>query len=215
MFEQNKYTKWYFNLIQNAKDRKHGDEIHHIIPRCLGGNEQKDNLVSLSYREHYIAHALLTKMHNSVKLKSAFWQMSFKNKRKYFNGRLYCLARDGYVKSISGDVHWSKSALFRTAVSENWTTQRKNKFKEKVSGKNHWTKKVDMCDHAANMRKHIDLKAVGERSRALLTENNPMKNPEISSKFKKPKDVVTCPHCKKSGGKPVMVRYHFDNCKFK
>jgi group I intron endonuclease len=29
--------------------------------------------------------------------------------------------------------------------------------------------------------------------------------------IKKPK--VQCPHCKKVGGKPVMVRYHFDKCK--
>lgn len=27
------------------------------------------------------------------------------------------------------------------------------------------------------------------------------------------KEVVTCPHCNKSGGKPVMTRYHFENCK--
>lgn len=31
--------------------------------------------------------------------------------------------------------------------------------------------------------------------------------------LKKPKPIVQCPYCKKFGGKPVMVRYHFDNCK--
>lgn len=25
-------------------------------------------------------------------------------------------------------------------------------------------------------------------------------------------EIVTCPHCNKSGGKPGMTRYHFDNC---
>lgn len=30
---------------------------------------------------------------------------------------------------------------------------------------------------------------------------------------KTPKQKVTCPICNKTGGKPVMVRYHFDNCK--
>lgn len=29
----------------------------------------------------------------------------------------------------------------------------------------------------------------------------------------KPKPTVTCPHCGKSGGKPSMTRFHFDNCK--
>lgn len=27
--------------------------------------------------------------------------------------------------------------------------------------------------------------------------------------------IVTCPHCGKSGGKPAMIRYHFNNCKLK
>lgn len=28
-----------------------------------------------------------------------------------------------------------------------------------------------------------------------------------------PKTKVECPYCKKIGGKPVMMRFHFDNCK--
>jgi DNA-directed RNA polymerase subunit M/transcription elongation factor TFIIS len=31
-------------------------------------------------------------------------------------------------------------------------------------------------------------------------------------KMRKPKEVVTCPHCGKSGGISVMYRHHFDNC---
>lgn len=31
-------------------------------------------------------------------------------------------------------------------------------------------------------------------------------------KMRKPKEVVTCPHCGKSGGISAMYRYHFDNC---
>lgn len=34
-------------------------EIHHIIPRCLGGSDEADNLVILTCREHLIAHKLL------------------------------------------------------------------------------------------------------------------------------------------------------------
>jgi hypothetical protein len=29
----------------------------------------------------------------------------------------------------------------------------------------------------------------------------------------KPKPVLTCPHCGKSGGNSNMVRYHFENCR--
>jgi ssDNA-binding Zn-finger/Zn-ribbon topoisomerase 1 len=33
------------------------------------------------------------------------------------------------------------------------------------------------------------------------------------SASKEPKEIVICPKCGKSGGKPAMKRYHFDNCK--
>lgn len=29
------------------------------------------------------------------------------------------------------------------------------------------------------------------------------------------KEIVTCPYCQKTGGKPAMMRYHYDNCKQK
>ena len=34
-------------------------ERHHIIPKCMGGNNEKDNLIDLYAREHFIAHKLL------------------------------------------------------------------------------------------------------------------------------------------------------------
>lgn len=63
-----KYTQWYYNIIRNAKKqpRIKGGEIlfekHHIIPKALGGNNDQDNLVLLTPREHFLAHWLLTKI---------------------------------------------------------------------------------------------------------------------------------------------------------
>ena len=34
-------------------------ERHHIIPRCIGGTDNVDNLIYLTPREHFIAHRLL------------------------------------------------------------------------------------------------------------------------------------------------------------
>lgn len=31
----------------------------------------------------------------------------------------------------------------------------------------------------------------------------------------KPKEIVQCPYCEKTGGKPAMKRHHFENCKGK
>ena len=40
-------------------------ERHHIVPKCLGGNDEISNLVILTAREHYIAHILLAKIYRT------------------------------------------------------------------------------------------------------------------------------------------------------
>ena len=64
MYLQNKYTNWYKSIIANAQLTESGGytESHHIIPKCLGGTNDKSNLVRLSGREHFVCHLLLTKM---------------------------------------------------------------------------------------------------------------------------------------------------------
>jgi 5-methylcytosine-specific restriction endonuclease McrA len=65
LFENNKYSKWYNSIIQAAISRNlvlSYSEKHHIIPKSLGGTNQHSNLVTLTAREHYICHMLLTKM---------------------------------------------------------------------------------------------------------------------------------------------------------
>jgi len=64
LFLQNKYTSWYFSIIAKAKERTSEGytEKHHIVPRTLGGKNDKSNIVVLTAREHFICHLLLTKM---------------------------------------------------------------------------------------------------------------------------------------------------------
>lgn len=66
MFLLNKYTKWYNSIINNARSRNLDGykEIHHIIPKSLGGSNNKNNLVKLTAREHFVCHLLLIKMVN-------------------------------------------------------------------------------------------------------------------------------------------------------
>ena len=61
MFINNKYKKWHDSIIAKAKHRilEGYKEVHHIIPKSCGGTNDKDNLVPLTAREHYIVHMLL------------------------------------------------------------------------------------------------------------------------------------------------------------
>ena len=65
------YLKHYTKLIEKAKARTLDcySESHHIIPRCMGGSDEKENLVNLTPEEHYVAHQLLVKIYpNNIKL---------------------------------------------------------------------------------------------------------------------------------------------------
>ena len=60
----NKYSKLYYKITSNAKQRITDGytELHHIIPQSMGGSNDKENLVDLTAREHFICHWLLIKM---------------------------------------------------------------------------------------------------------------------------------------------------------
>jgi len=59
------YQRIYNSLILRAQNRQLNvyTEKHHIIPKCLGGNDSKQNLVNLTAEEHYVVHQLLIKIY--------------------------------------------------------------------------------------------------------------------------------------------------------
>jgi hypothetical protein len=70
-------------------------EVHHIIPRSIGGSNRKNNLTTLTAREHFICHLLLVKIYpNEISMVYASWLMAnkgcMKDKREYrVSSRLY------------------------------------------------------------------------------------------------------------------------------
>ena len=64
LFNDTKYTRWYWAIIQKRAitDRIRKGEVHHIIPKSLGGSDDPENLVKLSSHDHAWCHWLLTKM---------------------------------------------------------------------------------------------------------------------------------------------------------
>lgn len=64
------YEKIYKELCKSRKhrgiDKEFGYEVHHILPRCMGGADDEDNLVKLTVEEHYLAHRLLVKFVNTL-----------------------------------------------------------------------------------------------------------------------------------------------------
>ena len=82
------YQRAYQHLCERGKNRfiESFTEQHHIIPRCIGGKDTKENLVRLTPEEHYVAHQLLVKMYpKNRSLIYAAWMMRCgrKNNKMY------------------------------------------------------------------------------------------------------------------------------------
>jgi hypothetical protein len=130
------YKLHYDKLIEKAKNRvlnKHEyNEKHHIIPRCLGGTNDKSNIVKLLPKEHYIAHLLLFREYPSnQKLAYAFWMMcngNKKDKRTYkISGRLYEEVRTKFIEILK-----EREPTFK---GKNHTIETKEKISKSKKGK--------------------------------------------------------------------------------
>jgi hypothetical protein len=79
-------------------------ECHHIIPFCLGGINEKTNLVYLSAREHYVAHQLLVKIYpNEKKLIYAANMMTVDKTGGRVNNRKYEWIKRKHARQVSED----------------------------------------------------------------------------------------------------------------
>lgn len=87
------YLKHYELLITRAKSRSkllEYIEKHHIVPKCLGGNNDIDNIAELTPEEHYFAHQLLAKIHpDNCGLISACKLMGGSISGKRSNNKIY------------------------------------------------------------------------------------------------------------------------------
>lgn len=120
LFIDNKYTRWYYSIIANAQSRTFPLDVytekHHIIPRSLGGNNSKSNLVVLTAKEHFLCHLLLPKMltgQSSHKMIYALYCITHvRNKgqtvRHIPNSRLFNKIKEDWQSSIKGRVAHNK-----------------------------------------------------------------------------------------------------------
>ena len=97
------YQKIYDSLVKKNHNFQHGEyfESHHIRPKSIGGKDTEDNLVNLTAREHYIAHALLVKIAEIGGDKQAYyqnvtWENTNGNRSFRFNSRLYQAMKKQY-----------------------------------------------------------------------------------------------------------------------
>jgi hypothetical protein len=98
------YRGIYERVVKRAKDRVAPAvvERHHVVPRSLGGTSRKDNIVSLTPKEHYVAHLCLVKMTTGADRQKMLSAVLFFKTREITCGRTYEQARAAYSLTMIG-----------------------------------------------------------------------------------------------------------------
>lgn len=164
------YRRIYDSLIyQRRLNPAEGyTEKHHIIPRCMGGKDNEENLVVLSAKEHYLAHRLLCKIYPTEPgLWFALGMMSWceaPTQRRYIPAKTYEIIRKEFAKAASINQTGEKNSGFGTR----WVTDVKNRRSIKIPkdkplpkdfvegrvidwNKSHHTRKCVVCGHIGCM----------------------------------------------------------------
>lgn len=166
------YIKVYNNLIQKSqaknrcKSKKTYYEEHHIIPKCLGGTNEKSNLVLLTSREHFIAHLLL--------------HYSYPNNNKlFFAINMMC----------NGCNRVRNSNKYKTAISSRMFEYLKLEMSKRTSGDNHYIRKNPEIKNkiSSKLKGHI----VSADTRNKISIGNQNKIPWNKGKLTGPMSVET------------------------
>jgi hypothetical protein len=104
------YTRIYNQIIERAQTRKLEGHVekHHIVPKCIGGLDEKENIVELTAREHFLCHMLLCEIHpQEYKLKHALFLMAIgkqkvKEKTYVIGSRVYERLKEEYSAMLTG-----------------------------------------------------------------------------------------------------------------
>ncbi|CAM0041708.1 homing endonuclease [Vibrio phage D148] len=112
------YARIYDELISNAQATTHEGyvEIHHIVPRCMGGTDESENLVALSAREHFLAHWLLAKIHSSNDSLTYAWNMMCVGRTQ--SSHLYKYAREEVSRKRTGKTWGNHTEEAKRKMSE-------------------------------------------------------------------------------------------------
>jgi hypothetical protein len=231
MFLDNKYTKYYYQIIDRAKNRVLDEytEMHHIIPKSLGGTNLIDNLVRLTAREHVICHMLLTKMTlNRYKAKMVFalWSMITMHNEYH---RRYCVTARQY-ENIKKQMAKQKSAAQQGELNhffkKTHTEETKRKIREKRIGCKDSLETKNKKSIAGKKRPPVTektrekLRVASTGRPGLIGEKNGFYGKQHSLEQREKKRAeklaapkLTCYYCSKQVDPMNYGRWHGKNCK--
>lgn len=259
-FINNKYTSWYYAIIHFAKTRDltfNYVEKHHIIPqsffiKCkkggvpgwLSGNPNtKDNIVSLTFKEHFVCHWLLTKMTNGIAYQKSLHAMTFfghkrKNSKETPSSFMYnkskISAKEALLLSVATGIHnflGDKNPVHKLIANGKHHLQGGEIQKNRFLNGSHPNQQQHTCNYCSKtgtgpgmFRHHFEkCKYKNIDIEKDLIEKNIKKqktqrhtdnaNTRVSNGTNPFVIKISCEYCGKIGDKGNIRRWHGINCK--
>lgn len=122
------YLKIYEKLCSRGQFERNIQyvECHHIVPRCIGGDDSTYNLTKLTAKEHYFAHLLLTKIYpENTKLLHAFGMMKNSN---IFQDRRFSSNQYSKMKTARSDAMKLNNPMFDEETKNKAMKTRKDRY---------------------------------------------------------------------------------------
>ena len=132
-----RWQKWYNSIIEKRikEPLLHGyKEKHHILPKSLGGSNNKDNLIYLTAKEHYICHLLLVRIYqkNPIAYKKMLYALfRLGNCNKHYNSNTYKIYREEYINTCCVGHH-NQDGEKNSAFGKKWMSNNKLKISKMI-----------------------------------------------------------------------------------
>lgn len=224
------YQKHYERLIERARYRSLNEykERHHIIPKCMGGSNEKENLVYLTASEHFIAHQLLVKIHpeNHALAHAAKILMGSKNynnkqfewvrKRAVESSKIFHTGRkrsketcDRISKAMIGKTKGRKSSKETCEKISSSLKGRKLSEQHKINLSNRYISD----EWKNNLSKSIKGRKLSNDQIDKIKKGITPESRIKLSELRKNSPKIKCPHCSKEVDSSNYKRWHGNNCK--
>jgi len=192
---------------------------HHILPKHFGGKNEEENLIKVTSEEHARIHKKLFEQFNNKKDWLAWQGLSG------FLGKEEIIKQSIKIGSSKAGKIAGKKSLESGRLLE-MSKKGIEKFREKFSSEKEYKSyfsnisKLQKGKTKPNLKNYIWITNGLENKKIHINDEIPITFRKGRTKKWKTgfnnnkKEKIICPYCKKIGGKPVMKRFHFDNCKF-
>lgn len=221
IFINNKYTSIYYKIINRANTRilpkDTYNERHHIIPKSLGGSNEKNNLVRLTGREHLICHLLLIRMttgiHKAHMVNAAWAMANLENKgqnRVRLSSRQYATLREQFSKTHSKRMK-HHNPMHDPIVRKKYDAAIVKRGKTLgMTGKKH-TEASNIKRRIANTGQFVSLE-----KRKAASDFHSNRPPEIKAIYDQVHSSnISCIFCRTMANPGTFKRWHGDKCKLK